>query len=385
MSNYSLPTKASYSDIETALDVIRREPGTALTLPAMLKEKGSLGVEGLLCQMIATWMRVNSESRVYQGLNDDDERHYYESLCSSLYGTCALHYATEVLGSNGERVEKLEALESAYSSVRSVLSGEYAVAYPDNYVTMFSFRSKGASKEYNNKLYMGKDSLNREYVKSVILDVIKSVVNEDHYNYIYEFLSSASSIVSELYDNTHNHSRHDVDGSILSENFRAIIIDSSEMNSNRLIELCNCGIKGMLGVYSDWNGWMDAHKRNIPILNISVVDSGPGFARRWTSKPISELTLEEEIEAIEACFTKNRTTSNNHASGSGLAHVMRDIKKLKGLLTLRTGRILVSKSFHNGQGSIKVLQDDMVQRDSFVEGVSFNISVPLVNVENMDV
>ena len=198
-------------------------------------------------------------------------------------------------------------------------------------------------------------------------------------------MDSASSIVSELYDNTHNHSRHDIDGSILSENFRAIIIDSSEMNPSRLIELCNCGIKGMLGVYTDWAGWMAVHEKNIPILNITVVDSGPGFARRWTSKSINELTLEDEIEAIEACFTKNRTTSSNHASGSGLAHVMRDIQKLKGLLTLRTGRILVSKSFHNGEGSIKVLKNDMVPRDSFVEGVSFNISVPLVNVENIDV
>jgi len=385
MTSYSLPDQASYTDIEEALDMIRKVPNLRITLPEVLKEKGSLGVEGLLCQMIATWMRVNPESRVYETPENEQGTFHFNNLCASLYGTCVLQYATEVREENGLVVDKKVSLESAYRAVREVYSSNYESAYPNSYVTVFSFKSKGSNKEYNNKLYLGSNILDPKYVRNLVMEIIRSVVKEEYYSYISEFVESASAIVSELYDNTHNHSRYDVDGSLLSENFRAIIIDASEMNPDRLREIGNCGIKGMLGVYSDWMGWMQENKKNIPILNISVVDSGPGYARRWTSKNYSDLSWDEEANAIEACFTKNRTTARNYASGSGLAHVMRDIKKLKGLLTLRTGRILVSKSFHNGQGSIKVLKEDMAKREAFVEGVSFNISVPLVQVENKNV
>lgn len=380
MESYTLPDKASYRDIEEAICMVQSYPGIGITLPNILQYKGSLGIEGLMCQLVATWMRVNPDRRVYIAHDAISSEDHFKDLCASLYGTCVLQYATDIQLLDGSAVNRHVALESAYRSVRDVSLGRYDNAYNGSYVTVFSFKSLGSNKEYNNRMYLGQDALDRGYVRSVVREIIQTVVNDDEYSLISEFVDSASEIVSELYDNTHNHSRYSVDGVLLSENFRAIVIDCSEMNAERLQELSQDGVKGMLGIYSDWTGWMIANGRNIPILNITVVDSGPGYARRWTSKEASELTWDEESQAIEKCFTKNYTTTRNYASGSGLSHVMRDVKKLKGILTLRTGRALVSKGFHNGQGSIKVLKEDMVEKKVFVEGVSFNISVPLVNM-----
>jgi hypothetical protein len=381
MESYTLPDKASYSDIEDAFQKVKLHPGLKLTLPNLLGCKGGLGVEGLLCQLIATWIRVNPKERVYQVNAVGEELDPFKKLCSSLYGTCALKYSSEIYNGENELVDKNIALEYAYESVRKVNSGFYYDAYQDQYATVFSFKSPGPNKEYNNKIYLGKDSIDRDYVRVLVREIISALVlDHEHYFNISEFVDSVSAIVSELFDNTHNHSRHDVNGSSLAENFRAIIIDCSEINSERLIELTKDGVLGMSSIYTDWDGWMKKNNSNIPILDITVVDSGPGYARRWTSKEAADLSWREEVEAIERCFTKNFTTTKNYASGSGLSHVMRDVKKLKGWFTLRTGRALVSKSFHNGQGKIKVLEKNMKKNETFVEGVSFNISVPLVDM-----
>jgi hypothetical protein len=74
----------------------------------------------------------------------DSEIDHFEGLCSSLYGTCALKFSTNICNSDGKEFDKDVALDCAYRAVRKVNSGDYSGAYHLGYVTLFSFRSPGS-------------------------------------------------------------------------------------------------------------------------------------------------------------------------------------------------------------------------------------------------
>ncbi len=127
---------------------------------------------------------------------------------------------------------------------------------------------------------------------------------------------------------------------------------------------------------------MKKNNSNIPILDITVVDSRAWlYTERWTSRSAADWPGGKRLKLLKGALLKILQQANTTLQDLGLSgHAMRDVKRLKGWFTLRTGRALVSKSFHNGQGSIKVLEKNMKENEAFVEGVSFNISVPLVDM-----
>ena len=112
------------------------------------------------------------------------------------------------------------------------------------------------------------------------------------------------------------------------------------------------------------------------MLDITIVDSGPGFARRWTGLSSQALTFDHECKAVVECFKKYNSSDSAESSGSGLSNVLRDLRKLGGWFKLRTGRTLIERSFYNKEGSLEISVNDIQKRDVFVEGVVFNIIIP---------
>ena len=71
----------------------------------------------------------------------------------------------------------------------------------------------------------------------------------------------------------------------------------------------------------------------------------------------------------------------SESSGSGLSNVLRDLKQLRGWFRLRTGSALIERSFFNQMGSTIIEPKDIEEKDVFVEGVVFNIVIPLQVLE----
>ena len=79
-------------------------------------------------------------------------------------------------------------------------------------------------------------------------------------------------------------------------------------------------------------------RQQIPFLMLSILDSGPGFAQRWTRKPLASLSLAQEEEAVANCFGFN-TTKGHERFGQGLPLVRSLLREREGFLRLRTGRL----------------------------------------------
>ena len=85
----------------------------------------------------------------------------------------------------------------------------------------------------------------------------------------------------------------------------------------------------------------------LALLEISVLDFGPGMARRWLSRDYNEFNLDTEKEAVKKCFIKNFTTDSsgkNALRGQGLANVLEIIKDI-GFIKIHSGNVIMHRNF----------------------------------------
>ena len=382
MESFALSKTSNFKDIESAFETLEEHKNLRLRLPNTLQERGVFGLEGLVCQLLATWLRNNEGENLLHTYTDKITDEAFEDISSNFYGICALRLSDRVL-SNSEKIEipKEIALSKAFERVRNVLSGNYKDAYKGLYVAIPSIKSSGVNKEYNNPFYNQGAVIGKSAFRKLTDDILSVVVPQPKRDSFIEGIKvHVSEIVRELFDNTHKHGRENESGDILPTNFRGVIYNSVDVTPERLEKLVKSGTQGMALFSGDWKAWMDKNQRNFPVLDVTVVDAGPGYARRWTGKNKNDLKFEDEISSIIECFTKNKSTSPNIADGSGLTHVLTDLRKLRGWFRLRTGSVSVSRSFFNGDGSVDISRKDINKEGIFVEGVSFNIVIPLVDI-----
>lgn len=387
MALHEIKTDTNFKDIEDILHKLSGDQSAELKIPSQISIKGAFGIEGLVCQLIATWIRTNTRNRVLHTDVVGSKAADYDDLCSTTYGTLALRFADEIRNKHGVLINANDALMTAFERVRLMNSGKFLGVYKDLYVPLFSIRKPGVNKEFNNRLYTRSKKLDRDYLYDLFYPTLREIIDSTKYSSeSISLLPPISKIICELFENAHLHARDDEHGESIEENFRAVLINSVSIGSEKLISMQRSGgINGLASIYTDWNGWMIRNDSDIPVLDITVVDSGPGYARRWLSKSKEDLLVNKELESTIKCFKKSFTTSNNFASGSGLYHVLKDIRRLKGWFRLRTGRVSVSKAFFNGIGEENIDEEDFSAKNDFIEGVSFNIVLPLVQVGEKNV
>lgn len=83
------------------------------------------------------------------------------------------------------------------------------------------------------------------------------------------------------------------------------------------------------------------------VCEVSVIDSGPGMACRILERDINDISFEDEAAAIIKCFHKyitSETGGRRQLRGKGLSKIIKLIKN-KGLLRVRTGRVLLIRDF----------------------------------------
>lgn len=194
-----------------------------------------------------------------------------------------------------------------------------------------------------------------------------------------------AAMLYEIFRNTDDHALHEIDGRRVIKSVRGIYAQHIPIAPSKLAEFAGdfapfakfC--KG-LPVFDDAD---TRAGQQTNLLEISTFDAGPGFAETIRRKPTAHMAPDEEIDAVQTCFRKNVTSKDQSGFGQGLFRVLRLLRKKKGFLRLRTGRLSLwmdlSRSNWNGaDGSIPELQ---VWRESgdlaLVRGSVLSLFVPL--------
>ncbi len=374
MATIVVPRDVNFKDIEKLNKAIVDGLGVTLRIPNSLNTSGAFGIEGFVLQLIATWLRTDGEHILHTYIQDPENVNSFSDLCNSLYGICTLSLSSKIISTTKEHIDRRTSLLSAVDRVNNVRSESFKNAFKGFYLAISSIKAPGNNSETLNPLYNGNVIVGRNKFFKITKNALDTVVVSEKYRLSDDVVSNISEIIRELFTNTHKHARKDERGNIIERNFRAVSFRSAILNKPRLDDLSKSG-GGKLALFIA--EWLGANKKTIPVLDITILDSGPGYARRWTGLSREELNFEMERSAIVECFEKYKSTDRSESSGSGLSNVLRDLKKLRGWFRLRTGTAQIERSFFDWKGSSVVNREDIQEKGVFVEGVVFNIVIPL--------
>lgn len=81
------------------------------------------------------------------------------------------------------------------------------------------------------------------------------------------------------------------------------------------------------------------------LLELSVIDTGPGFAATYLKERFSTATIQDQFDAVLGCFQTGKSSTDDESRGYGLWKVLRDLRAMKGLIRVRTNRINVYRDF----------------------------------------
>lgn len=191
--------------------------------------------------------------------------------------------------------------------------------------------------------------------ESVILQLLKTVspvaapawVNSQH-----ALQESLITLVAETFKNTHDHARHEVNGAEVETSIRGLYARFYPLNeianypaSDEASSPAERFTRSFLPQPAAKAGRGKPEPTVDGILEISILDSGPGMAAKWLGKDVTEVSPKEQYEAVLQCFKKGKTSTSGIGRGFGLAKVLSSIDALKGLISVRTNSIHVYRQF----------------------------------------
>ncbi|MCG7555919.1 hypothetical protein [Pseudoalteromonas sp. Of11M-6] len=340
---------------------------------------GGLGVEALLIQFICTWARNTQFPLLHTYIEESNKVEGFESLCDRMSGMVAMQMADKVFLRDGiTTVSKREAFFSSGKKISKVTSNEFISAFKGQRAFFPSLRPS-KNNGLIHPLYNGKQVSKSGAFKFIVFAFFEAFYKQPFHFEENSFLINLGNVVHQLFLNTHEHARKDIEGNLFMKEARGVLINKQLFDKKQFTNLF--GETDRINKYS--NRIFDQHDgQKIHFIEISVVDNGEGFARNWIckkyNKKVEEITVEQEIDAILECFEKHNTTKNNSSSGSGLSTVLESLNSLNGILRVRTGRTLTEWYSESSNAVNKVNRDCIRPRRANIVGTSASILVPIL-------
>ncbi|WP_432721162.1 hypothetical protein R0381_002666 [Jeongeupia wiesaeckerbachi] len=331
--------------IESAMQRIVTSAGAPLQLNRSFvgRRKGALHDAARL-QLLVTWARLAQERQLhYHSANQ--QQTVLEELCDYAPGITALRLCDGVV--IGEKlIQRRDALEPTTDKMastdgviwRDIIKGR----------TIDFTCVSGAKVQYLRPLFTArnKDAVKRKEGMFLMLSSLSEFIAKDDANNIPQpFIRASAVFASELLKNTQEHATSDYRNKPYLEHAEGLIVSWAQMDEASYRE----DFEGhpLLGEF--WE------RERVPVrsggemalrcLQLSFFDTGPGFASRATGKLVSELSLEEERIALLDCLQKNASTKRKAGSGNGLPDVLEELRKIGGMIRIRSGRLSLFNAF----------------------------------------
>ena len=344
----------------------------SIRIPHSIKFKG-LGVEVALVQAIATWARKHPEGELHSYLNQiGTDKHI--KFVTSLLGLIAASLTPRISLESHDDVKRIDFLAPASKMVTDMDLGNFTSLRRGAEVKLVSI--SGSRHRFLRSVCSASRAVKKPtYLVTTVREALKIIlpVSGDGKNIntiIESFVPAISWMVFELFQNVFDHAEKDENGVLYSRPVGALKLAIQKFKTfeeaSRMIPSSNS--KYLTSMFKDSD--------NIRILEVSVMDNGAGLARKWTGLPFSEMTLEEEREAVIACLTKGKSSKNKDGHGYGLNNVLEKLKELNGYLRIRTGRLSIVKTFDN-QTPVEVGSSDFSEELKPVEGMLISLLIPI--------
>ena len=293
------------------------------------------GAEAALAQAVITWAQQKPHAPLQPLVDSIDQ---IEEFVRRLPGLVGALCASSAIGKGGRAVfEELQ--RAALGRLEQLQGNRPRLGYRGSSAEIVCADHLGRGNPY--LLYssnpMGGTQLRpRENFRELAAWILRRSIPEAYREQVDPETSDAlGAMLFEIFKNTEDHALTDAKGNVLNISIRAVKTNHHALKPDALERMV--GGFPPLAHYcrslAPPNGAAQIH-----LFELSVLDSGPGFAPTWTKRSYEALTLEAEEMATRACFGRGSAKGEGRF-GEGLPHVMRLLRRQRGFLRLRTGRL----------------------------------------------
>ncbi|MCA9801199.1 MAG: hypothetical protein KC777_04400 [Cyanobacteria bacterium HKST-UBA02] len=373
-----------YQNIDSAL-------GSELSPSISYSYAGAFGLEAALIQFIASWQRIHPQGEVVLDCDLVDFSDFLRKAYTHPSNITACYFGEKFTDCAHAQISKSAVLKLATPILEAMFRDDYRTITGSSEFALLCFRNH--PNEFLPCLYeqpaQGRVR-SRDQIRDLIEKILATQTDTSKQRLSFESLaSSLGPLLHELIKNTDDHSLTDEDGNFYPKGVRGIIVKTASLDRGDLLSGYS-GSNRRLTTYL--NGRLSAVGRDTPrltFLEVSVIDTGPGLARRWLSKdlgrPVRDLapiSIDVERKAVIDCFRKYMTTKPSDSSGMGLTAVLNHLQRLKGFLRLRTGRLSLFQALDKKQSEIEFSPHDWDKKLPMLPeaaGTTFTICVPVTS------
>lgn len=341
-SNISFPQVQNlYSELASSKDEI-----IDVHLPKKI-EKLDFGLLFSYLQFLSTWVRSNRSGKLHLPVNNTEEAIEYLDYNEFVYPSIVLAWEKEIVNTNGENIKsELKNPSKEYFNRMDFFD------LKGTSVPIYCFDHDKSNRGLSRHLYKNFRELVTETTLGFnLFNAFKKVGDfnkgafrigvKTHYD---DFIA----IIHELFTNTHEHAKTNQLGYNLYPNIRAIQLKFHKKPLNKFVEQFQ-DYAGLVDYFN--SGFRPNNLGELYLLEISILDSGPGFVKRYKKISDYNLNITEEVEIIKQCLYRHNTSAEGfrgEVKGIGLDRVLQTLDG-KGFVRIKTGRADVFRDMKNNR------------------------------------
>lgn len=398
----TLPRQTTFAGLEQFLRDVRQSPGQDLRLPTQISHGGAFSFSAVAVQCIATWSRLHEgKRRLKLTPNFANDVNTRARVAGTLYSMSGLYFANEIVAGD-KVVPRPEALEAVAPRVFAMQDYQYQDTLRGPSAALCCF--EGAKLEFLHSLYVVPRRGDPETTTirsvsefaSILPRMLDACAAGSSAALTSEQTLALAQLIHQLFKNADVHTASDVGGRLYNAGVRGIqvrevrIADEAAfaafVSEDRALHayLTKLGRRhlirqrGARGMEAQLDAWPSSR-----FIEITVFDTGPGLALRWLARhkgitQYAEVTRDEELEAVRACFQLHATTHSTAMKGDGLPIALAAMKDLQAFMFLRTGRLALFQDFSSGLHSEFAPRHRYGQRPlAEAVGATYSICFPL--------
>jgi hypothetical protein len=361
--------------VESFIAEINRPGAHDLELRTRLELPIPFCFEAGLIQAIVTWGRRAQGTRVVRLVDVDSTSAGFEEalrdIVASPHVVTAWLFANEIRDAQDKLIDK-RALHVFSEHLDSMDRFEFLETQPSSAERVNLLCVQGSRREFILPFYtrpeLGSKLKSPQEIRLVTQDILVQLLPRLSAGQAGRAATQITPLIFELLENTHLWARADTNNKAYKTGVRALVIRVIADLHKNAISTFAAG-NSHLHAYLQQQILSNSKTELRSFVEISVLDSGPGLARRWIStrprtdsrrQQIFDLSIGEEEDATVECFRKWASSTHRTERGIGLFAVGSYLKQVDGFMRIRTGR----KSFLFGtKSAFKDIQARMSQDD----------------------
>lgn len=332
-----------------------QQRSTRLHFPQSIKFAGALGRSVALAQFVASWASTDATHSIDTTLpNDQPDR--LERFVSRLHGLTATYYADQITGKDGKTNLRSNLLRAARPRISAMSERRFADAARGT-MTEFIFVNRARS-QFHSAVYRktpivadlmdpqrhGELIVSPEEMNALVRNTLRAHnFAPSHFKRLSPLLDDPKlplgNLLHETFRNTSEHAYLDGTGRIPIKGLRCILISARAMQPQALQprSLASTDHPNIDGYFETLRNRAGLECRNlVHILEVSVFDTGPGFAA--TIRPVVDEHIGDAGRVAE-CFRDHVSSKPGENSGLGLGRILSYIDSLGGFLRIRTSTV----------------------------------------------